>query len=96
VRTQQGAPIGNATVSIRGEETTTDPEGHWVKLQRIHCAGWKEALDAFDKESLLRIVADRFAPYEEKLVARYTDWAGSCGTQLDVSFAVVMKPAASQ
>ena len=86
VTDEDGNPISNAWVKIRGWETLTNKNGEWEFIQLIACGSLKDELDNKQVRDLLLIDAVGFERREETYFITRAAWFESCAEETNLVF----------
>jgi hypothetical protein len=86
VKDEQGKPVPNAWVKVRGWETLTDAQGKWRQEQVVHCGTLKEHMSGFEENDALLVSLEGFAPSEEKFFVKHPAYFESCQAEQNLAF----------
>ena len=92
VKDEQGKPVPNAWVKIRGWETLTDPQGRWKQEQVLHCGALKDKMSDYEENDSILVMAKGFEPLEEDFKVKHPGWFQSCETAQNLAFEMTLKP----
>lgn len=90
VKNEQGKPIPNAWVKVRGWETLTGADGRWIQEQIISCGALADHIDNYEENDAVLIMAKGYDASEEKFIVRHPAFFQSCDPEKKLAFNTVL------
>lgn len=91
VKDEQGKPVPQAWVKVRGWETMTDAQGRWKQEQILHCGALRDKMSDFEENDSLLVTATGYEPAEEDFIVKHAGWFQSCEPPKAIVIETVLK-----
>lgn len=92
VRDENGKPVPNAWVKVRGWETLSDAKGHWRQEQVVNCGALHDHPGSYDENDDVLIEAPGFVMAEEHFLVKHPAFFQSCEPEQKIVFDTVLQP----